>query len=294
MSVASAYITSYIPAPKIPSINYLSQKHLGHINPLPSDYVVDILFGQDCPDVVKVLETKDGGPGKPYASRSALGWSVCGPIPRNMICHSVTLDQAVEKMWSLDNELSDERLHSYDDRMVIEYWDKTVTMENGHYVIPIPWKRIQDGVRKPLAENNKVLALNRYASLRKRLVKDPELKAKYASGIQDMIGKGYAEEIPPEELHRDDEQVHYLPHHPVINPNKEKIRIVFDCSISLNQHVLRNPDLTNPLTAVLLRFREHKIALVEDREAMYHQCMIPKRERDMLRFLWPKDGDLNS
>ena len=118
LSVASAYITSYIPAPKIPSINYLSQKHLGHINSLPSDYVVDILFGQDCPDVVKVLETKDGGPGKPYASRSALGWSVRGPIPRNMICHSVTLDQAVEKMWSLDNELSDERLHSYDDRMV--------------------------------------------------------------------------------------------------------------------------------------------------------------------------------
>ena len=72
-------------------------------------------------------------------------------------------------------------------------------MEYGHYVIPIPWKRIQDGVRKPLAENNKVLALNRYASLRKRLVKDPELKAKYASGIQNMIGKGYAEEIPPEE-----------------------------------------------------------------------------------------------
>ena len=150
------------------------------------------------------------------------------------------------------------------------------------------------GVRKPLAENNKVLALNRYASLRKRLVKDPELKAKYASGIQDMIGKGYAEEIPPEELHRDDEQVHYLPHHPVINRNKEKIRIVFDCSISLNQHVLRGPDLTNPLTAVLLRFREHKIALVGDIEAMYHQCMIPKRERDMLHFLWPKDGDLNS
>ena len=44
----------------------------------------------------------------------------------------------------------------------------------------------------------------------------------------------------------------YLPHHPVVNPNKEKPRIVFDCAaqhlgVSLNSRVLQGLDLTHKL-----------------------------------------------
>ena len=97
-------------------------------------------------------------------------------------------------------------------------------------------------------------------------------------------------------MDRKDGKVFYLPHHPVINVNKDKIRIVFDCSAkhkgtSLNDQVLQGPDLTNKLTSVLLRFREDKVAVIGDVEAMYHQVRVPTKDRDMLRFLWFEEND---
>ena len=56
--IDSALVTGYIPAPKVPTMNFLAYKHLNHIDPIPSDYTVDVLFGQDCPDIIKVLEIK--------------------------------------------------------------------------------------------------------------------------------------------------------------------------------------------------------------------------------------------
>ena len=44
----------------------------------------------------------------------------------------------------------------------------------------------------------------------------------------------------------------YLPHHPVINPHKSKIRVLFDCTakhhqVSLNDRLVGGPDLMNNL-----------------------------------------------
>ena len=54
---------------------------------------------------------------------------------------------------------------------------------------------------------------------------------------------------------------------------------------SLNDPVFQGPDLVNKLTTVLLRFREHEVAVVGDVEAMYHQVKVPDYDPDMLRFL---------
>ena len=56
----------------------------------------------------------------------------------------------------------------------------------------------------------------------------------------------------------------------------EKVRIVFDCAAkyngkSINYRVLQGPGLTNSLFGVLCRFRQEKVAIVADIEAMYHQ-----------------------
>ena len=81
-------------------------------------------------------------------------------------------------------------------------------------------------------------------------------------GMNDLLEKGYAVPVAKEEVCKNDGKIWYLPHHPVINPNKEKIRIVFDCAaeyngISLNSRVRQGPDLTNKLVGVLTRFRLH-------------------------------------
>ena len=120
------------------------------------------------------------------------------------------------------------------------------------------------------------MAEKRLSSLGSKLSKNHDLHQKYTDGMNDLLRQGYAVPVPEQDIHRNDGRVWYLPHHPVINPNKEKIRIVFDCAaeykgISLNSEVRQGPDLMNKLVGVLTRFRLHPIAIMADIQAMFHQ-----------------------
>ena len=54
--------------------------------------------------------------------------------------------------------------------------------------------------------------------------------------------------------------------------------------------MLTGPDLLNNLVGVLLRFRNHKIAIVADIEATYHQVRVNKSDANALRFFWQDDS----
>ena len=67
--------------------------------------------------------------------------------------------------------------------------------------------------------------------------------------MNDLLEKGFAELATDEDCSSSG-TTWYLPHHSVFNPNKPKIRIVFDSSAqykgtSLNKQVYQGPDLTN-------------------------------------------------
>ena len=67
----------------------------------------------------------------------------------------------------------------------------------------------------------------------------------------------------------------FLPHHPVLNPNKPgKVRMVMDAAakkngVSLNGNLLIGPDLLNSLTGVIMRFREQRVAIAADIEVCF-------------------------
>ena len=135
-------------------------------------------------------------------------------------------------------------------------------------------------------------------SLKRKLEKDKDLHRKYVDGMNDLLEQGYAVPVPEQDVCRSDGKVWYLPHHPVVNPNKEKIRIVFDCAaeyggVSLNSRVRQGPDSTNKLVGVLTRFRLHPIAVMADIQAMFHQVRVTRGDQDTLRFLWWPEGNLN-
>ena len=52
--------------------------------------------------------------------------------------------------------------------------------------------------------------------------------------------------------------------------------------------------MLNSLIGVLLRFRNNKIAIVTDDEAMFHQVMVKPSDCDSLQLLWVDTPDENS
>ena len=178
----------------------------------------------------------------------------------------------------------DEKGMSMNDQRALKIWRDGITMDGGHYQLPIPFR--QD---RPHLPDNRYVAEQRLESLRRKLSKDEYLLGKYKEGMSSLLEKGYAEEAKEtsQDKTQDEQDKWYLPHHPVMNPKKPgKVRIVFDCAakfggLALNDVVLQGPDLTNKLAGVLLRFRKDHIALTADIEAMFHQVRVPPCDRDV-------------
>lgn len=108
--------------------------------------------------------------------------------------------------------------------------------------------------------------------------------------------KGHAEEAPPLP---DNKERWYLPMFGVYYPQKkDSIRMVFDSSakfnnVSLNDVLLKGPDITNNLQGILLRFRREVIAVIGDVEEMFCNFKVKIDHRDHLRFLWHPENNLD-
>ena len=76
------------------------------------------------------------------------------------------------------------------------------------------------------------------------------------------------------------DRIWYLPYHPVKNIKKPgKVHRVANAASkfrgqSLNSNLLTGPDLLNNLLGVLMRFREHPVAVLADIEGMFMQIAI--------------------
>ena len=206
------------------------------------------------------------------------------------------LSEQLERLWKTDfgDMTVDTKVEaSVEDRKALDIVEKSLRIEDDHFQAALHWR-----TDPPDMPNNKQMVERRLRSLKNRLTKDSKLLEKYTATMEDYITKGYAKKIPLNELTPASRPVWYLPHHPVMHPNKpEKVRVVFDCAAeyqgtSLNQQLLQGPDLANPLVSVLIRFREEPVALVADIESMFHQIGVDPKDRDTLRFLWWENGDL--
>jgi hypothetical protein len=290
------------------AVDLVDWDHLSDLE-LPNDSDVQLLIGQDNPNLLKPLEVRCSGEREPYAVRTALGWTINGPLgdseaqSDNTSCVSafiqadidMRLDVQVERFWKVDSwETAPEKIQmSLEDIEVLQKWDQVACLKDGHYELPIPFK-----FNPPELPDNRKLAERRLGALGRRLCKHPRLFEQYKSAVDDLLQKGFAEQVSDE--HGTPDVVWYLPHHAVVSRNKpDKIRIVYDCAaelegVSLNKQVLQGPDLVNSLLGVLLRFRENKVALMSDVEAMFHQVRVTPGDRDVLRFLWWKNGDITA
>ena len=93
----------------------------------------------------------------------------------------------------------------------------------------------------------------------------------YKSFMDDLSKKGYTEKSTKEVP---EGRTWYIPHHGVYNPNS-----------SLNKNLMSGPDLTNKIVGVLTRFLGEPVVIMGDIEPMFHQVMVPREDRSLLRLL---------
>ena len=268
--------------------------------PEVADKQVSLLIGADVPEAFWVLDQRRGGKRDPYAVKTPLGWTLIGPTRDQKSqhfhvnfthCSESSVQEQLVQMWNAEfNDAPGGVSMSVEDKRALDIMTSSVVQtEDGHYELSMPWRQ-----KPPDLQNNRSMAETRLAHLKRRLMRDPDLRQKYQVAMTDNIQKGYASKVPDQEVGSRD-AVWYLPHHPVSNEHKpHKVRVVFDCAASyrgtsLNDQLLTGPDLTNSLVGVLTRFRQHPIALMADIEAMFNQVRASPSDRNYLRFLWWPD-----
>lgn len=263
-----------------------------------------ILIGMRHLHVSLVLQSREGKLDQPIATKTRLGWTVCGAScetnASSLVHYSFhvgenntsdeSLHQSMKEYFSLDSmgvTKTEQTLLSTDDRRACLLLDSLTTCIGNRYETGLLWR--SDNCRLP---DSRPMALRRFHLLEKRMQKNPELAVAIDQKIADYLTKGYIRKVQDEERKPAATRVWYLPVFPVVNPNKPgKIRIVWDAAasvfgISLNSALLKGPDQLCSLLSILLQFRTDKIGLTGDIREMYHQVYIREQDRPCQRFFW--------
>ena len=246
-----------------------------------------------CPRALAPRQVLAGGDDEPYAIKTDLGWSIVGSSLRlakstevTGLCHCVSVKElplltpaAVIRV--LESDFKDtkprENSISQDDIQFLQLLNGRISQNaEGHLEMPLPFKS------HPQLPENKQLALVRMKHLKRRLEKNPKFKEDYVKFMQGVFRDGDAERVVDQPKAGN---MWFIPHQGVHQPRKPgKIRVLFDCSAkydgtALNEHLLSGPDLTNGLTGVLCRFRQHQIAISCDVEKMFHRFHVKQEDR---------------
>ena len=143
----------------------------------------------------------------------------------------------MSKWWASESYASniDVDPRSLSDKNALNFLEKSCKFNGERYCVGLLWVNSQTSL-----PNNFALAKSHFLSLEKCLDRNPYLKHRYAESIRIDVEKGYVRKISADELAEGEKDPQwYLPHHPVMNPNKpEKVRRVCNaasrfCRVSL-------------------------------------------------------------
>ena len=164
----------------------------------------------------------------------------------------------------------------------------TTKFHGERYEVGLLWKN-----SKPQLPINYSSAVSQLKSLERRLEKDENLKQRYKETIDVDVQKGFVRILNEAEIENTKSDLQwYVPHLPVLNPNKpDKVRRVCNAAskfegVSFNDNLMAGPDILQSLIGIIFRFREKQIALPADVEAMFLQVKVPPTDCKVLRFLW--------
>ncbi|XP_071145320.1 uncharacterized protein [Mytilus edulis] len=164
----------------------------------------------------------------------------------------------LEKFWNLESlGVSGSDNIKSQSKVVREYGEKCIILENGKYTAKLPWK--PDFLPLP---HNMELVKQRTGNVIRRLANKPNILKMYGDIIMEQERRHFIEKVEETKLPTD-RPVHYIPHHPVAKESSTTpIRIVYDCSCkderdnpSLIECLESHPPVMNDITGILMRFR---------------------------------------
>ena len=258
------------------------------------------------------VDVIQGSKKRPFGVKTKLGWTLAGEYelspktmnankpPRQPFIDHVSrkdieeepLDELVQRIWKIEAEgtLPEQNEGSSLDQLAVQTMENSICHNGERYQIGLPWKPVKK------LQNNYFSAVSQLKSLQKRLQNDPGLNQKHNQTLQTDLDKNFVK--PVEMQAPTPESIWYLPHQPVTNPNKPvKMRRVANAASkfrgeSLNSNLLTGPDLLSNLVGVLLRFREHPVAVLSYIDGMFMQIAVRQEDQSALRFLWMIDNSI--
>lgn len=160
--------------------------------------------------------------------------------------------------------------------------------EKPHWHAKYPW--MEDLATLP---NNRRAVEATFLRTEKQLAREMEWKVAYKAQVHDMIDRNAAIKLSKEVLENWTGPVWYISHLIAPNPHSvtTPVRLVWNSSQkcrgqSLNDLLIKGPDVLNDIRAVLLRFRQGGFAALGDIKKMYNSVWLEDQEVHLHRFLW--------
>lgn len=256
--------------------------------------IIDLLNGTDYLFDILLPQTKITVQPGDHLINSKLGWFVIGRANDNPSSSLVTLlstSYAVEQLWALDTMGITENVlkQTEEEQIALNIFYDSIKFENQRYEVSFPWREYP-----PSVPTNYNLALGCLSSQLRKFQNQRAILEEYESILKTQEHSGIIERV---EMDFRTKEVHYIPHHAVLTPEKStRIRIVYNASTkssktnpSLNDCIYKGIILMNNLLAILLKLRVHRFALIGDIEKAFHTIGINEQDRNYVRFLWVKD-----
>ena len=213
---------------------------------------------------------------------------------RQNVCHfafteDVKVAENIQTWWDIETYASKINVVSQSKKelQAQKMLESTTKFTGERYEVGMLWSEPE-----PNLPNNYSSALGQLYSLERRFQKDPNLKNLYQQSIDTDVEKRFVKILDESEVKGTFGKEWYLPHHPVLNPNKPgKVRRVCNAAsnykeVCLKGRLLAGLDLLHGLIGTIFRFRAGPIALTADIESLFLQVQVPEQDRSCLRFLW--------
>ncbi|XP_061402935.1 uncharacterized protein LOC133338843, partial [Musca vetustissima] len=259
---------------------------------------VDLLLGADLYPKILLEGCRSIISGTLLAQNTVFGWLVTGPIPSSQIRTFATtinieeedsLNKTLLRFWELE-ETPKRKLMSPSDRLCEEnYIQTTRRTSDGRYIVTLPLRNdvSLDGYLGESRGN----VLKQFLRNESSLLRKPDIKITYDQVLTEYLDLDHMKPVSPATSNT---LSCYLPHHPVINPEKQttKLRVVFNASNktsngnSLNDILHVGPTLQLDLVLLILRWRVFKFVFNSDITQMYRQIRVDPHQTPLQRILY--------